>query len=461
MFAARDQENLVHGHQAAAAAKPLNQGIKQLPPKTPGNKTTKTPIRLPLNDENGFNALAGGKQTLGKGNENAIFGAKPGGAGEGKAFVTPMGPRNRAPLGAKTTNARAKAFQTPAPGSIRGDLGKIDQKGGSIQKPKPKVSHPETTKLEDILANKEALDQRDIEYMPPKPTDLPDFPDDFLAINEAPLLHGPNVIAGWYEHFANKPDAEGLSHIQRKKIKERETNEYLDKKAEADIQFAMDSAQMSCICEVECWGDECKQSLARRKEAQETYKRTMAALESKYLGKSKRLPEKKGPSLTTSKAAASALTDRKRPAVAGVKVPLKAPVPAKKPVSVLPLGRKTATPMNPPERRHAVATAASRTTVGYSKGRATSAAMRKTILPGKENQKPEIVPNYELEPAVFIQTYGTPKYGTEKWLECKLAGCFDEDRNANQDLGDIVTAKDDLVAKYFQEEAEKDFVLEL
>lgn len=91
MFAARDQENLVYGHQATAAAKPLNQGIKQLPPKTPGNKTAKTPIRLPLNDENGLNAFGGGKQTLGKGNENAIFGAKPGGAGEGKAFVTPMG----------------------------------------------------------------------------------------------------------------------------------------------------------------------------------------------------------------------------------------------------------------------------------------------------------------------------------------------------------------------------------
>lgn len=80
-----------------------------------------------------------------------------------------LGPRNRAPLGAKTTNAKAKAFQTPAPGSIRGELGKSNQKGGSIQKPKPKVSHPETTELEDILADKEALDEREIEYMPPKP----------------------------------------------------------------------------------------------------------------------------------------------------------------------------------------------------------------------------------------------------------------------------------------------------
>lgn len=190
MLAARDQENLVHGHQAAAAAKPLNQGIKQLPPRTPGNKTAKPPLKLPLNDENGPIAFGGGKKTLGKGNENAIFGDKQGGAAEGKTFVTPMGrcqarklfllhsgstdipstgPRNRAPLGVKTTNAKAKAFQTPAPASIGGGLGKPNQKSVSIQKPKPKVSCPETTKLEDILADKEALDEREIEYMPPKP----------------------------------------------------------------------------------------------------------------------------------------------------------------------------------------------------------------------------------------------------------------------------------------------------
>lgn len=80
-----------------------------------------------------------------------------------------IGPRNRAPLGMKTTNAKTKAFQTPAPASTDGDQGKNNQ-SASTRKPKPKISHPETTKLEDILADKEALDQREIEYMPPKTT---------------------------------------------------------------------------------------------------------------------------------------------------------------------------------------------------------------------------------------------------------------------------------------------------
>lgn len=89
MLSIRDQENLVHGHQQAAAAKPLNQGTRGLQPKTPGNKYPKTPLKIPLNDENavtgpgktgkgkGLGGLASGKQT--------VF--------DKNAFVTPMGTR--------------------------------------------------------------------------------------------------------------------------------------------------------------------------------------------------------------------------------------------------------------------------------------------------------------------------------------------------------------------------------
>jgi len=92
MLAARDQENLVHAHQAAGASKPLNQGTRQLAPKTPGNKVPKTPFKIPLNDENG--GLGGGKggvKANAKGNENMVTGAKKGGLGDKDAFVTPMG----------------------------------------------------------------------------------------------------------------------------------------------------------------------------------------------------------------------------------------------------------------------------------------------------------------------------------------------------------------------------------
>ena len=88
MLATRDQENLVHGHQQVAASKPLNQSKKGLQPKTPGNRFPKTPLKVPLNDENAPAGL-GGKSVKGKGLENLATGKKS--ATFNDNFVTPMG----------------------------------------------------------------------------------------------------------------------------------------------------------------------------------------------------------------------------------------------------------------------------------------------------------------------------------------------------------------------------------
>jgi hypothetical protein len=85
MLALRDQENLVHTQQTTAAAKPLNQGPRQLQAKTPGAKGPKTPFKVPLNDEN--HPLAFGKRAgNGNGNHNGNT-IKPG----KDAFITPLG----------------------------------------------------------------------------------------------------------------------------------------------------------------------------------------------------------------------------------------------------------------------------------------------------------------------------------------------------------------------------------
>jgi hypothetical protein len=93
MLAARDQENLVHARQTTAAAKPLNQGIRQLQPKTPGNKVPKTPFKVPLNDENDPLRIGGktGLKINGKGNENLLQSTKKDVVVSKNAFVTPMG----------------------------------------------------------------------------------------------------------------------------------------------------------------------------------------------------------------------------------------------------------------------------------------------------------------------------------------------------------------------------------
>lgn len=84
MLAARDQENLVHGHLQAAASKPLNQSTK-----TPGNKYPKTPLKIPLHDENAPGGF-GGKSVKGKGLEGFATGKK-GTTFDKNAFITPMG----------------------------------------------------------------------------------------------------------------------------------------------------------------------------------------------------------------------------------------------------------------------------------------------------------------------------------------------------------------------------------
>lgn len=89
MYAARDQENLVHGLHQAAAAKPLNQSTRALLPKTPGNKFPKTPLKIPLNDENarvGF----GGRPGKGKA-PDGLMTSKKGATFDKSAFVTPLG----------------------------------------------------------------------------------------------------------------------------------------------------------------------------------------------------------------------------------------------------------------------------------------------------------------------------------------------------------------------------------
>ena len=92
MFASRaNNENAIYEQQTAAAAKPLNQGVKGLQPKTPGNKAPKTPFKVSLNDEN---ATLGAGKTGGKGKQSALFGEGKGGKVESNAFVTPAGMRH-------------------------------------------------------------------------------------------------------------------------------------------------------------------------------------------------------------------------------------------------------------------------------------------------------------------------------------------------------------------------------
>ncbi|CAK3843610.1 Hypothetical predicted protein [Lecanosticta acicola] len=221
MLARHNQENAIYEQQQAAAAKPLNQSVRGLAPKTPANKPPKTPFGKTRNDENA-------NLTFGKG------GAKDGKA-DRNAFITPANPRTRAPLGAKTTNA--KAHQTPF---LAQEKPKDSDKPSSARPTSPRLRrskikvHESTSVQNDILSRDP--EEREIEYMPPREVPLPDYPDDIVPHDRTyTQFEGKNLTRGWYSAFAPQRDPEepDLSDYeeQLRKCEEREKKEQQKAKA--------------------------------------------------------------------------------------------------------------------------------------------------------------------------------------------------------------------------------------
>ncbi|MCJ1414697.1 hypothetical protein MMC32_001024 [Xylographa parallela] len=434
MLAARDQENLVHGHQAAGAAKALNQGSRQLAPKTPSNKTSKTPFKVPLNDQNGivpFGGLKTAGKTMVKGNENLPLANKPLGLTGKNAFTTPMGPRNRAPLGMKTTNAKAKAFQTPAPTALDLELNKQVQKSASGRKSRPKALLAEPVKLDVLADNAETeveLEEREIEYMPPPAKPLPDDPDDFQELDLSIFKNG-GLTRDYRDYFMNRPDDSGLSRNQRREMERQISVEAEDKKHEAMMLRDMESGLMPCLHEPDCPGNECKDMPEIRRKAEEKFKITMASIEPTKVPEKKKTVTSRVPSHTLSRQAAGVLSQPK-PSISSKAV--KAPASRNRiPFSQVTSRKQAPTPSNPSSMRHTAATVASRNTMGYSKGRVTSASIRTAVM----FKDPKDIPDTSLSPALFMEKYGMPSIGSEMYLRCKQAGCFKEDDKADEIRG--------------------------
>lgn len=77
-----------------------------------------------------------------------------------------LGPRNRAPLGLKTTNAKAKVFPTPGPLPLDNEAKKEEPRMGSARRVKPKASPAKMTRIE-VLGDQNEIEEEDVEYMPP------------------------------------------------------------------------------------------------------------------------------------------------------------------------------------------------------------------------------------------------------------------------------------------------------
>ncbi|KAF4213350.1 hypothetical protein CNMCM8980_000660 [Aspergillus fumigatiaffinis] len=440
MLALRDQENLVHTHQTVAAAKPLNHGVKQLQPRTPGARAPKTPFKLPLNDEN--DPLAFGKKTVkaaGKQKETT----KP----AKDAFVTPLGmqerdpseriekanetlaiePRNRAPLGMKTTNAKARGLQTPAApaGTIKPEKTNKRTSTQKIRKFSPLVDQPKI----EVQGEESQDDVPDIEYMPPKPKELPDIPDDITYDTTFPQFQPRNLALGLESVYGdNQVGEDGLTKRQRKF---QEDSIAFDKKVDEMILKQLEEIGFEDKTELDPPSEPHVEEVPKRRLEVRRAKSTMT--KPKYTS-----------NISTVRARdAVAALSRVEPSGARAR-PAAMSKPKPRVASSLLTSRRPRVPSNLSSMRHAAATANSKTTLGYSKGRTVSSRLH-----GKPSTTPE---RSVLSPETYIELYGMPPLGSEMWYRCKAAGCFDseEDRLAAEAERNLPTFGEDEEAQNFQ-----------
>ncbi|KAL6156292.1 hypothetical protein ACJQWK_09859 [Exserohilum turcicum] len=244
----------------------------------------------------------------------------------------------RAPLGMKTTNAKSKAFATPAPLSA-----KTQKLSPRLRRPKVKVHQPEA-------AQESEDDVPEVEYMPPKEIPLEDDMDEILPRNwTMPKISEQDMVRGIWQAYHNPIEDDGRTREQRKFEEEihrdRKQRDEQFEKAFAS-QMAKDDAEMR-----EYYGI---------KEPEATKPATSVPVLRKALT---------GPSTIRARSAAAALSSAK-PSYAAPTVAAKSRVP-----TGLISGRKGAkTPTELTASRQASAAAASKSTIGYAQGRAGRAA---------------------------------------------------------------------------------------
>lgn len=257
--------------------------------------------------------------------------------------LTPdTGPRTRAPLGAKTTNAKGNAFQTPAPLASSAKPLKASPR---LRRPKVKVHQPEPDADSDD-------DVPEIEYMPPKEVPLLDDMDDYIPRDwDFSILSGPDAMRGITSAYHNPTEDDGRTRGQR----EFEESLERDRKKRDDEFDRVFAAQMA-------------------RDDAET-RRYFGITEPKKPASAARPAT--GLSTMRARSAATALAPADRPtsrfgaSTAAARVP-----------TGIVSGKKTSkTPVEPTatrRARHVSAVASSKSTIGYAQGRAvrSSSAMR-------------------------------------------------------------------------------------
>ncbi|KAK7594510.1 hypothetical protein V3481_005522 [Fusarium oxysporum f. sp. vasinfectum] len=270
-----------------------------------------------------------------------------------------LGTQNRAPLGNKTTNAKAKNGQL---GGVKNIIQGIEQTQLKPTAQKPKQRPVDLAPLEIRLKEEQKPiepQEEEPEYAPPKPKDLPYesdcFPKDMLTLEG---LKKENILKGYYQHFYNPVDDDGVSR------QDREFAETM-KKVAAKAEERNKQERAALTFNIDDLSDTEVQIKAPAPTA------TIADSGRKVKG-----IRTKQPSSLASRRAASALSihsdassNSKASSVARttkIRKPLTSLYQSKKPVA------RSVVPAKTSPAESATGVAASRTTIGYNRGRSAS-----------------------------------------------------------------------------------------
>lgn len=271
-----------------------------------------------------------------------------------------IAPRERAPLGAKTTNAKAKAFQTPAGPTLGKELEKTQPKQTSARRPK-KVVHADAIKLEVHGDESPLTEERDVEYCPPKPKEIPfeceDFPDgclDYSALKPENMMR--DIYQSYYQPMLKQQAAKHDKLTQ-------ETYERAVKEHDDSLMKMME----------EDWTIGDVPETFRHLRKKQTPAQVQPIVKVTDQVKKPTTMSNKGPATITSRKAASALSVVPKAAPLAPKASKPAPKASflYRPRAQLP----PTMPSNASTMRHTAATAASKSTIGYTKGRSASGAL--------------------------------------------------------------------------------------
>jgi hypothetical protein len=315
----------------------------------------------------------------------------------------------------KTTNAKTKALQTPAVPVLDKDPIKTQTKPTSARRQKPKVSHAEATKLNIHGDDNGPLEEREPEYCPPKSTPLPYesdvFPDGCLDYD---ILKEPSLMRAWQNCYRNPVDENGIS-LKEKQFEAEFAKAH--KNAEEKILKQMEEMEWTIGDVPETFKNlRLKESAGQRKD-----------IINKNVNKNS-VPPGKGPATITSRKAVSALSVAPKAPLAAAKLSGMATT-SKTGTSFLARGKKVAAPVpvNPSAMRHIAAAAASKSTIGYTKGRSASSAlkMRTVGLPLPSSNLSD-GSDTTITPTSYAQKQGL-EAENEDWRRLTFLGVFDAD----------------------------------